>query len=112
MTEKAERPDRYAGPERRREREDDGPFAGLPVWVRGLAVVGIPGGIALFLVWIGASYIPQIATELSAFRLEAERSRLAVERQINQNDQSYRMLQRICAEVAKTDEGRSRCFER
>jgi hypothetical protein len=100
----------YEGAERRREPE--GPFAGLPVWARVVATVGIPGGIALFLVWMGASYIPTLAAELTSMRLEAERSRLAVERQLNQNEQSYRILQRICAELAKTDESRARCFER
>lgn len=88
------------------------PFAGLPSWAKFIAVIGLPSVITLFLVWVGANYIPKIQTELVAYRIEAEKSRLAIERQINQNDQSYRVLQRICAEIAKTDEGRSRCFDR
>jgi len=77
-----------------------------------VAVVGIPGGIALFLVWIGATYIPKIQTELASSRIEAEKNRLAVERQVNQNEESFRLLQRICAEIAKSDDGRARCFDR
>src|SRR5262245_58534823 len=102
---------RYAGPERRAS-EDIGPFAGLPQWAKVISIVGIPGGIALFLVWIGAQSIPEIKTELVAYRMEAERARQAIQQQTQQSEQIYRMLQRICAEVAKTDEGRARCFDR
>lgn len=102
-------PTHYRGPERRTQ---DNPFAGLPQWARIVAMVGIPGAIALFLVWVGSQSLPKISEELVAYRMEAERSRQAIQEQTNQGEQVYRLLQRICAEVAKTDEGRSRCFDR
>jgi hypothetical protein len=102
---------RYTGPERRAAVES-GPFAGLPQWAKVISIVGIPGGIALFLVWVGAQSLPEIKTELVAYRMEAERARQAIQQQTQQSEQIYRMLQRICAEVAKTDEGRARCFDR
>src|SRR5262245_33413950 len=100
---------RSDGPERR---EDGGPFAGLPAWTKALAVVGIPGAIALFVVWVGSQSLPKLEAELIAMRLEAERNRLAVQQQVTQGEQMYRLMQRICANGAKSDDERGRCFDR
>jgi len=106
-------PPAYDGPERRsRPPADPSPFAGLPQWARVIAMVGIPGAIALFLVWVGSQSLPEIKTELIAYRVEAERVRTTMQTQATQEEQIYRILQRICSEVAKTDEGRARCFDR
>jgi hypothetical protein len=107
-----ERRANYDGPERRTAPPDTGPFAGLPQWAKVVSIVGIPGGIALFLTWVGAQSLPEIRTELVAYRMEAERSRQVMQAQTAQSEQIYRLLQRICAEVAKSDEGRARCFDR
>src|SRR5262245_61956361 len=106
--------DRYDGPERRRRVESDevGPFTGLPAWARVVALVGIPGAIALFTVWIGFSTLPKLEAELIAMRLESERNRLAVQQQVTQGEQMYRLMQRICSNSAKNDDERNRCFDR
>ena len=101
---------RHPGVERRSG--EAGPFAGLPQWARIIAMVGIPGAISLFLVWVGSQSLPEISKELVAYRMEAERARASIQQQVTQNEQIYRLLQRICAEVAKSEEGRSRCFDR
>lgn len=101
--------DTYTGPERR---ADVSPFQGLPWWAQVAGIVGIPGAIALFLVWIGAMQLPKIQIELVNYRLEAEKNRQAVQSETVQGEQIYRLLQRICAELAKTEEGRARCFDR
>ena len=104
-------PQTYDGPERRQMIASD-PFTGLPMWVRGIGVVGFPIVIAAAMM-IGAwAYVPKLQTELTLYRIEAEKNRAAVERQVMQSEQSYRLLQKICAEIAKTDEGRGRCFDR
>lgn len=103
---------RYDGPERRATMAATDPFTGLPMWVRGIAIVGFPVALSLLLLLGGWTYIPKLQTELTAYRIEAEKNRLAVERQVTQAEQSYRLLQRICSEIAKTEEGRSRCFDR
>lgn len=103
---------RYDGPDRRGSGDDASPFAGLPGWTKALAVVGIPGALALFLVWVGSQSLPKLEAELIAMRLEAERNRLAVQQQVTQGEQMYRLMQRICANAAKSDDERSRCFDR
>jgi len=103
---------RYDGPDRRKETEESGPFAGLPQWARVIALVGIPGAIALFLVWVGSQSLPKLEGELIATRMEAEKNRLVVQQQVTQGEQIYRMLQRICSNLAKSDEERGRCFDR
>ena len=105
-------PPRYSGPERRTGGESDGPFAGLPQWARVIALVGIPGAIALFLVWVGSQSLPKLEAELTAMRLESEKNRLVVQQQVTQTEQVYRILQRICSSLAKSDEERGRCFDR
>ena len=90
----------------------EAPFAGLPQWARVIALVGIPGAIAMFTVWIGFSTLPKLEAELIAMRLEAERNRIAVQTQVTQQEQLYRLMQRICANGAKDDDARGRCFDR
>jgi hypothetical protein len=87
-------------------------FEGLPVWMRGAAIIGIPGVIAFFLVWVFAQSVPKIQAEIESFRLEAEKTRGVLQMQATQTEQVYRILQRICANAAKSDDERSRCFDR
>lgn len=75
-------------------------------------MVGIPGALAFFMVWVGANYLPKIYAEMVAMRLESEKSRLLSERQASQLELNYRILQRICSNIAKTPEERDRCFDR
>ena len=104
---------RYEGPERRQHLDSHGgAFAGLPIWARILATVGIPGAIAFFLVWIGAQTLPAIQAELTSYRTQVERNHQLYQQQATQAEQTYRLLQRICSNVAKTDEERQRCFDR
>jgi hypothetical protein len=90
----------------------NGGLGGLPPWLRGIAVVGIPGAIALFLVWMGAKEIPRIvglATSIEA-KVNAllEHQRDMDERQA----ETFRLMQRICSNAAKTEDDRARCFDK
>lgn len=107
-------PTDYDDAERREidRRQTDHPFAGLPIWARVIAMVGIPGALVFFLVWVGSTYMPKMYAELVAIRLEEERSRMLQQQAGAQLELNYRLLQRICSNVAKTDEDRQRCFDR
>lgn len=102
----------YEGPERRASSSHNGAFAGLPLWSRVIAIVGIPGTLCFFLIWVMADYMPKMYAELVSLRMEAEKSRLIDQQQATQLEQNYRLLQRICSNVSKTDEERQRCFDR
>ena len=106
---------RYDGPERRQYYDENGgeagAFQGLPLWSRVVAMVGIPGAIAFFLVWTGANVLPKLQAELQATRLENERARLMYEEKGQIDQRMFRLLQRICSSVAKSEDERQRCFD-
>lgn len=83
----------------------------LPVWARVLALIGIPGAIAVFLVWQGASELPRLTRQQA--ELAAEIARLQERVQLLQVNiaTNRRMLQRICVNTGKTEEERERCFD-
>jgi hypothetical protein len=87
-------------------------LAGLPAWARAAAIVGIPGTIAMFLVWMGASEVPKISS-----RVEANQAALTavIETQRQQDRRTediVRLLQRLCSNTARTPDDRTRCFDR
>jgi hypothetical protein len=106
-------------PERRRRSTDPDPWPApvdaqwmthLPVWVRAISVFGVTGAIALFLVYIGATQVPGIRTELTALREENRQTREVLQQQVNEIRALTRAIDRLCATVAKDDSARDRCF--
>src|SRR5262245_42753575 len=89
----------------------DSTFVGLPLWSRVVAMVGIPGAIAFFLVYIGAMQVPRIAAALEGLHVEAAQIHVTLAAMQKEQEDTYRLLQRICSSIAKTDEERSRCFD-
>lgn len=81
--------------------------ADLPVWVRAAAIVGIPGVIAFFLVWVGASDLPRISRAAEANTLELVYQRKLIEehgrQQAAQNDRMIKVLQQMCVHQARKD---------
>jgi hypothetical protein len=103
--------DRYEGPERRNGGTADW-LAGLPIWARVLGIIGIPSGIAVFLVWMGANYLPKIGAQIDSNTNQIARIRDAQLAHDAQTEYTYRLLQRICTNTAKTEFERQRCFDR
>jgi hypothetical protein len=94
----------------------NGGLSQLPGWLRGVTLLvvqfGIPGVIALFLVYVGAQQIPRIGAIV-----EATNTRVAeLEKQLAASDarqaELYRMLQRICSNTARHEDERGRCFDK
>lgn len=69
----------------------------LPAWARAAAIVGIPGVIALYLVYMLANAIP------AKLEAHANESRAT-------GTQTLQVLQRICAHTAATPEERTACW--
>lgn|SRR5678816_989976 len=86
-------------------------LAGVPSWVKAIAVVGIPGAIALFLVYQVASQLPKIEERQASIEKQLEQQREAIKAETVRMEQVYRQLQRICSNTAKTDDDRQRCFD-
>jgi len=102
---------KYEGPERR-SREENGIFSSLPMWARVVAIVGIPGTLLSYLIYIGAQTLPAIQAELTALRIASEKNQLLYQSEVTQSEATFRLLQRICSNVAKSQEERQRCFDR
>lgn len=90
----------------------DGFLAELPVWVRAVAVVGIPGAIAFFLVWIGANTIPKMQQEITILQQQHALMQQLESQRDQRAEDLYRLMQRICANTAKDNQERQRCFDR
>jgi hypothetical protein len=83
----------------------------MPWWVRAVAIIGIPGMLATYLVYIGAQEIPTIRRSMEQAQLEVMRNREVLIRMEVRMDVVLRQLQRICYATAKTDSDRDRCFD-
>lgn len=70
---------------------------GLPTWVRAAAVVGIPGLIAIYLVWFLANALP---AKIEAHATETR----------DANAKQIQLLIQICANTATTPEARAACW--
>jgi hypothetical protein len=86
-------------------------MVGVPSWVKAVAVVGIPGVIALFLVYQVASQLPKIEERQAAIEKSLDDQRESARQQSAKMDQMFRTLQRICSNTAKTADDRQRCFD-
>lgn len=107
-----ERRSRYRRDEDKERTVSGDPWlTGVPSWVKAVAVVGIPGVIALFLVYQVASQLPKIEERQVGMEKQLEQQRQAIERETVKLDQVYRQLQRICSNTAKSDDDRQRCFD-
>lgn len=86
-------------------------WAVLPPWVRAIAVVGIPGVIAIFLVWTVASDLPNISRNVEQVRVEVLANRELLKQQNVRTEAHFRLLQRICSNTARDAYERQRCFD-
>lgn len=87
------------------ELTDAEPNGDTPIWVRILYRYGIPGGIALFLVWF-------VTSGLTA-KLEKNQETLEThvkEQGALMKEQGY-LLQQICVNTATSDSQRALCFQ-
>ena len=82
-------------------------------------MVGIPGVIALALVWVMGREIPNLVrlgqqnhemlTQIEQGQLEAQRM---LREQNEIMEELFRMLQRVCANTAKDSSSAGRCFDK
>lgn len=85
--------------------------SGMPWWVRAVAIIGIPGMLAIYLVYIGAQELPSIRRAAEQSEKEVLRNREVISSLATQVEALGRQVQRICYNTAKTDAERDRCFD-
>lgn len=97
--------------ERRQNNDSPSWSEGLPIWVRAVALVGVPSAIAIFLVWMGASDLPKIRSEIEQVHREVLFNREILNQQNLKSDAQLRLLRWICSNTAKDDQARQKCFD-
>ena len=86
-------------------------WSSLKAWASAIGVIGIPGTIAIFLVYIGATEVPRLTRQTDVAIAEIRTNQKIMQEHTMQLDPLIRMSQRICSNVAKTDDQRERCFD-
>jgi hypothetical protein len=84
----------------------------VAVWSRAIALVGIPGVIALFLVWLGGTELPKLIRQTEINYQEQIKTRELLREHIAQSEEELRLMRWICAGVQQNDEARRNCFEK
>lgn len=87
-------------------------LGGLPPWARAAAIVGIPGTIAMFLVWMGASEVPRISARVEQNQTSINTLIELNRQQERRTEELVRLLQRLCSNTARSADDRQRCFDR
>ena len=91
----------------------------LKAWASAIGVVGIPGAIAVFLVYVGATEIPKLARGVEQSLVEARQTRELMEEQLEISKTLLQVTRWTCASaasLAKTPEAqqmtRDKCYDR
>lgn len=99
--------------ERRRDWPQNGNVTvSLPLWLQAIKTLGTTGAIAVFLVWVGSNELPKIARQTVINAEAIARLHDMVRQQEEHSAALLRLLQRVCANTAKTENERLKCFDR
>ena len=95
-------------------------FAGLPWWLRGLAIVGFPALAAIYLTWLVGQALPVKIDLVQAkanaiYDLEYQHNMAFVAKWITQEETSRELIAIVrasCVNAAKDEVARNRCLGR
>lgn len=84
----------------------------LSAWSKAIKEVGIPGSIAVFVVYMLGSYVPQIVKLLDILIVEQRQTREAMREHDMRSEQVLRAVERLCWVIAETDVEKDKCNAR
>lgn len=99
----------YDGEERRSAGRSD--WTSLSAWADAVKQVGIPGAIAIGLVYVGATQVPKIVTQLEVLTVEVRATQGLIREHIAQQEKILQVSRRTCWLAASDDAGRKSCYE-
>jgi hypothetical protein len=104
----------YSGTDRRHSNGNGNgrDWTSLRAWAQAIGVVGIPGAIAVGLVYVGATEIPRLSRQQEQILTEIRLSREATATQNELLNTLIRIAQRTCSNAAKDDNARQKCFDK
>ena len=100
---------RYTGAERRHANGNG--WTSLRGWAQAIGIVGIPGAIAIFLVYIGAATIPTLVRQLEVVLTEIRQNGQLIRESNAHGERLLRLAQKSCVNAAKDDQARQNCFD-
>ena len=84
----------------------------IKAWAQAIGILGIPGAIAVYLVYMGSTELPQIRKQNDTIISEMRQGRERTEELIQLLKINNRIGQQACWNAARDDNARQRCFER
>jgi hypothetical protein len=91
---------------------------GLPIWVRtvvalsrAIAYIGVPSTISIFLVYVGADVLRNLPLQVESTKAAVLQNQTLLQELIRQGDRQLLVLRNNCANGAKDEIARKRCFE-
>lgn len=90
----------------------NGHTATVKAWAQAIGIIGIPGAIAGYLVYMGSTELPRISRQNDTIIAEVRQSRERTEQLIDLTNTLIRVAQRSCSNAARDDNARQRCFDR
>jgi hypothetical protein len=99
----------YKGTDRREYNGRD--WTSLRAWAQAIGLIGIPGTIALYVVYIGATEIPKISQKLEVLVTETRQNRELIREHTQQMLVLTNIQRRTCSNAAKDEYARQRCFD-
>lgn len=84
----------------------------ISAWAKAVTMVGIPGVIAIFLVYVNATEIPRLAALMEETRKQTEFNRELLREHVSQNDEMLRLMRWVCVGVLKDENDKRQCFEK
>ena len=101
----------YHGPDRREGNGNgNGGWTSLGAWSRAIAQVGIPGAIAIYGVYIAATYVPTMIRNEEMAIIEIRQNRDALREHIAQTERLIRIVKQTCYNVAKDPNAQRSCY--
>jgi len=86
-------------------------WTSLRAWSQAIGIIGIPGAIAIFLVYIGATEIPRMTRQQELLLQEIKTTQSKIDELSALMRVSIRIAQSTCLNSARDDNARQRCFD-
>jgi hypothetical protein len=86
-------------------------WSAMPWWVRAIAVIGVPGVLVLYLVYSGVQELPATRRASEQAVTEVLQNREMLREHRLESQATFRLLQRICTNTARTQDERNSCFD-
>ena len=86
------------------------PRNGWSSWTNLVVQVGVPATIALFLVWIGAQFLPDLMRKTELIHQDVLRNTVLLQEHRRMEEEQMHLLRWICAGVQKDRAAATNCF--